>query len=170
MVHAAASCNGFSCGIIPNGYHFAPPVELSVYHETKDLAMYSMDAYTRTGNNTDNGVEFKSPYDNLGSFYNHVLRADPLPELTQVCYGGVFAASVNNIRKVNDSVWKSAEIALSRGDNIEEGHLMERIWASLLANPLESYQIEELRRHSHPPSESPQVPYYLAGILRRVKG
>lgn len=61
-------------------------------------------------------------------------------------------------------MWKSAEISLSRGDNIEEGHFMERIWGSLLANPLKSYQIEALRRHSHQFS----VPDHVPGVLHHL--
>jgi len=159
----AASYNGFSCGVIPSGYHFSG-LKLSIYHQTKDLTAFSSVGYDHSVY-MDDGAIFKSPYENLGSFYNHVSRSKPLPELVQVCYGGIFAASLSNIRKVDNSVWKSAEIALSRGDNIEEGHFMERIWGSLLANPLKTYQIEALRRHSRNFS----VPVdYMSGVLQHL--
>jgi hypothetical protein len=65
-----------------------------------------------------------------------------------VCYGGIFAASTENVFKQNLRVWTTLEKALERGDNILEGHFAERIWGSLLATPLEAFQIEALRNHS----------------------
>jgi hypothetical protein len=37
------------------------------------------------------------------------------------------------------------EISLTRGDNIEEGHFVERSWAALLSNPLELIQIDAIQ-------------------------
>jgi hypothetical protein len=45
-------------------------------------------------------------------------------------------------------VWKTAEQSLSRGGNIQEGHYMERMWAMLLALPLEEYQVEAIKNYS----------------------
>ena len=42
------------------------------------------------------------------------------------------------------SVWKGVEKSLSRGNNIQEGHYAERSWASLLATPLQPFQVEAL--------------------------
>jgi hypothetical protein len=38
---------------------------------------------------------------------------------------------------------------LSRGDNIQEGHYMERTWAVLLASPLEEYQMKGIKSYSN---------------------
>jgi hypothetical protein len=45
-------------------------------------------------------------------------------------------------------VWRAAERSLSRGDNIQEGHYMERTWAMLLASPLEEYQVKAIKSYS----------------------
>ena len=53
-------------------------------------------------------------------------------ELLPVCYGGEFGATVENIRRVARADWRILAAALDRGDNIIEGHLMERAWAALV--------------------------------------
>ena len=53
--------------------------------------------------------------------------------LTSVCYGGVFAVSVNRLREIDQRTWQRLEVSLSRGNNIQEGHFMERTWSALLA-------------------------------------
>ena len=100
-------------------------------------------AHNLNGYASDETESFKSRHENLGSWYAS-LGAGASPELSQVCYGGVFAASVSNIQKRNMSVWKSVEKSLSRGNNIQEVRYAERSWASLLATPLQSFQVEAL--------------------------
>jgi len=103
-----------------------------------------MDDYSRNlkGYATD-GVEFQSEYNNLGSYF-HSLGVGFIPKVVQVCYGGVFAASVSNIHNRDMSVWKAVEKSLSRGNNIQEGHYAERSWANLLSTPLQPYQVKTL--------------------------
>jgi hypothetical protein len=158
MLRVAASCYGFACGTTPG--ILSGTVDISAYHETKELFKFSIPGYKNSK------FDFVSQYKDLGTFYQNVLRADPLPEIVLVCYGGVFAAAVDNIKRVNSSVWEAAEIALRRGDNIQEGHYMERLWGSLLSKPLESYQIDGLRNHMS--NESINVQWYYSGILRRI--
>jgi len=55
-----------------------------------------------------------------GSFVTS-LHVGPFPNAVHVFYGGVFAASVSNIKKTKSSVWNTVEYTLSRGDNIQEG-------------------------------------------------
>ena len=55
--------------------------------------------------------------------------------LVPVCYGGTFAVRSDRVSAVPTDVWASVERALRRGDNIEEGHYMERMWAALLMPP-----------------------------------
>lgn len=127
----------------------------SVYHDTATLSRFSMKDYKFGGirkGYKDDGVQFKSDkFTNLGQFYNMVtMFADEAasPELVQVCYGGIFAASYSNIKRKDDSIWNGIELALSRGDNIEEGHFMERSWGRLLATPLEMFQVEAIWNHT----------------------
>jgi hypothetical protein len=116
----------------------------------------------RARNKQGDGIQFKSGFENLGSFFLSVLNKDdnsgtgqpPSSSLSapskvvQVCYGGIFATTVSNIKRVDSSVWKAAEMALRRGDSIEEGHFMERSWAHLLATPLEPFQINALLEYA----------------------
>ena len=72
------------------------------------------------------------------------MGAPPPPEAMQVCYGGLFSGSVQNIFKMGTSVWKNIEMSLSRRNNIQERHYAERSWALLMSTPLQSYQLEAL--------------------------
>ena len=55
--------------------------------------------------------------------------------LVPVCYGGAFAVRRDRLMAVPNRTWVQAEQALRRGDNIEEGHFFERLWAALLMAP-----------------------------------
>ena len=145
LLRIASSDNGFACGVIPDHVEFGQNhFFLSTYHEVKTLFEFSMGEYARNLKRyaIDN-TEFKSEHENLGSWYAS-LGAGASQELVQVCYGGVFAASVSNIKKRDVSIWKAIEKSLSRGNNIQEGHYAERSWASLLSTPLQPFQIEAL--------------------------
>mmetsp|Transcript_24899 Transcript_24899/g.53054 ORF Transcript_24899/g.53054 Transcript_24899/m.53054 type:complete len:140 (+) Transcript_24899:3-422(+) len=112
---------------------------------------FSIGAYSSQRRYGDDDTNFKSGFTNLGEFYDRTLGPllnTTLPELMPVCYRGNFAASVFNIRKVPWKVWEALEMSLSRGNNIEEGHFMERLWGILLATPLQPYQIAALWNHS----------------------
>jgi len=146
MIKIASSDNGFACGIIPGNvesgtYSFF----LSAYHEVKTLIEFSMSKYSRNikGYATDES-EFESDYKTLGSWYVSLGTDLPETEIVQVCYGGMFAASVSNIMKRDMAIWKTLEKSLSRGSSIQEGHYAERSWASLLSKPLEPFQIEAM--------------------------
>ena len=78
-----------------------------------------------------------------------------IDKIVPVCYGGIFSTSVGQIKKQNvkvdniNNVWNKAENLLSRGNNIVEGHFMERTWSILLSNPLPKYQLHALREYSN---------------------
>ena len=59
----------------------------------------------------------------------------PKPLMT-ICFGGVFAVSATRFRQVNSKVWSKLAISLSRGENIQESHFMERTWSGLLAKDI----------------------------------
>ena len=145
MLRLASSDNGFACGIVPGHVEFGQNrFFLSTYHEVETLFEFSMGVYGRNikGYASDE-AGFQSEHKTLGSWYAS-LGAGASSELVQVCYGGVFAASVSNIKKRNMSVWKAVEKSLSRGNNIQEGHYAERSWASLISTPLQPFQVEAL--------------------------
>lgn len=178
MVRIASSINGFSCGADcadPNRKR-GQLRSYSPYHNVTHLFDFQMEGYYRknkTYANLSDVVEFKSNFTNLGSFYQSVVGRS-LPELVQVCYGGIFAASYLNIKRVDPSIWEKIESILSRGDNIEEGHLMERSWASLLATPLQPFQIEGLNNykefyHTFTEQENMIRHLYIPGALFKSK-
>ena len=150
MLGLASSTNGFGCGILPGSTKFGlDRFALSAYHEYSTLFDFSMQNYSRNikGYTTD-GVVFQSEYETLGSWVKMLGSLNPMNEIVQICYGGVFAASVSNIKKQNSSVWKNIEKSLSRGNNIQEGHYAERSWAPLMATPLQKYQLDAVIQRS----------------------
>ena len=64
------------------------------------------------------------------------------------------------------AVWHAIESTLERGDNIQEGHYVERSWARLLAKPLSNYQVEALRKYA---SYAYCADFSLCGPLVRKK-
>jgi len=148
MIHLASSSNGFACGLNIIGEE----TWISAYHDKDTLFKFNMkDGYKKGDqdyHDTAVSVPFHSnKYSKLGDFFNS-LNAKPFPAIVQVCYGGMFAASAANIFKQGAHVWSVVESSLTRGDNIVEGHYVERLWGPLLATPLESFQLEALRRFS----------------------
>jgi hypothetical protein len=137
MVRLASSSNGFGC-------HSSPLKHASAYHNITLLSQFEIGSYS--GSNNDN-VPFKSSHINLGEYWR-TINLTILQQFVPVCYGGIFAVSVENIYKQDMNMWKKFEVSLRRGDNIEEGHFGERSWAAMLSNPLEPLQIEALRNYS----------------------
>ena len=146
MLRVSFSENGFSCGIV-----ISKSSHRSAYHNLSRLFKFKMKVYKsnkKVYSEYGDEVPFEYNIMNLGSFMK-ILDPGPLPELVQVCYGGVFAASLSNIRKIKSSTWETAEKILSRGDNIVEGHFMERSWGMLLSTHLQQFQIDGLRKCSN---------------------
>ena len=141
MVRLASSSNGFGC-------YGSPRKHASAYHDTTKLSQFQIGEYTRSKGYSPNGyIPFTSSYVNLGAYWL-AINVTLAQKLVPVCYGGSFAASVENIYKQDMKMWMKLEISLARGDNIEEGHFVERSWAALLSNPLELLQIEALQNYS----------------------
>mmetsp|Transcript_24850 Transcript_24850/g.68515 ORF Transcript_24850/g.68515 Transcript_24850/m.68515 type:complete len:654 (+) Transcript_24850:88-2049(+) len=65
-----------------------------------------------------------------GEFYNKL-------DLVPMCYGGVFSTQWGQLSSGDAPItkhgWNVVTSALSRGDNIEEGHYMERWWGDILS-------------------------------------
>ena len=72
--------------------------------------------------------------------------------IVPVCYGGSFAARRESFNLTSLRVWRLLARALERGDNIQEGSHVERLWAALLMRPLrrrEEEVIEEFAVRAH---------------------
>jgi hypothetical protein len=65
-------------------------------------------------------------------------------DLVPVCFGGSFITSHRTIEQSPVKNWTAIVHALSRGDNIEEGHYMERLWAQLLTPPMSKDERRQL--------------------------
>jgi len=147
MARNAFSDNGFGCGVAMRGPR-------SAYRHTEDLFKFRLGRYNRNADKFDDegverdGVKFQSAYKNLGAYYRS-LDGPPPPSMVQVCYGGIFAASVSNILDIDQATWERLEQILTRGNNIEESHFAERSWASLLARPLPPFQLQALQELGH---------------------
>lgn len=156
LVRLASSENGFGCGL-----GLVHP-DISAYHDTATLFSFEMNLYTKGDldykevkkEGEEEAAPFLSEYDNLGSFYQSLSSIqqseffDADATITPVCYGGIFSASIANIYKRDMKVWKSLTKKLERGDNIQEGHYAERLWATLLSTPLKPYQIKALKNYA----------------------
>lgn len=148
MVEVASSGTGFSCGVLPGVSKQYRKYTMSAYFELEILRTLHKKSYVSIAKYRGDNVTFESNLTSWELFYKN-LGAGPLEaELVPVCFGGIFAASVRSIKKTKMAVWKAAEESLSRGDNIQEGHYMERMWAMLLSLPLEKYQVEALKKYA----------------------
>jgi len=129
-----ASVNGFGC--VEQNTEFGD-FRPSYYHNYKMLSEFSIkDGWVRELDRDSNEV-FVSEYVDLGEWVGALNLSVPAP-LTPVCYGGTFAATVSQIQ-AKKPLWSSIEKSLSRGDNIEEGHFCERVWAGLLSKPISKH-------------------------------
>ncbi|KAG7362758.1 hypothetical protein IV203_026118 [Nitzschia inconspicua] len=63
-----------------------------------------------------------------------------------ICFGGIFMATFERLKYAPVGDWSALAESLSRGDNIEEGHFMERLWAALLSEPMS--QMEQQLIHN----------------------
>ena len=69
MVRLASTTNGFACGIDNAG--LTNRFFISAYHEVKTLFKFKLNKYWRNEKGyASDGVEFKSVYANVGSFYD----------------------------------------------------------------------------------------------------
>lgn len=110
--------SGFSCESKPN--------DKSYYHDSNLLQFFMLEKHKEE--------DIRSKYRYMGGWLKDVGIELPRP-FTPVCYGGNFAVKASQIHSKKD-VLKNIETSLSRGDNIEEGHFMERAWAGFLSKPL----------------------------------
>ena len=116
------------------------------WHKTEDLSAYMADAYNTTwdqakrANAQGNHATFKAAIRPLGAWWRSLQIAEldtSSRRFVPVCYGGGFATTADAIRRVPLPAWNRVVQSLERGENIEEGHYMERSWAALLTAPLQ---------------------------------
>ena len=139
----ATSSVGFAChlfGSIESAglYHVANKADSFLNHKFIVAHEQNPAAAKALGN-------FKATWRPLGNFTRHFLSPNTLQHLDavqhpvrRVCYGGSFATSGRNVLRIPRGDWSALSTALLRGDNIEEGHYVERLWAALLSPPVDA--------------------------------
>jgi len=151
---------GFSCGRAPPhcaSPHCAPEGNGSQWHERAILEAFVLRNYKEKHTQRLRGVApvnatFKSPTQSIGAWLASVLSEPAYGELRTrevwpVCYGGSFATRREQILRVSAADWAALAKSLSRADNLEEGHYMERSWAALLSPPLPTNVARQLLCH-----------------------
>jgi len=73
-----------------------------------------------------------------GEYYErNTINATFEPDLAPICFGGIFATYWGQVASKDAPLtlegWKTVTEDLNWGDNIEEGHYMERWWGDLLS-------------------------------------
>jgi len=150
MILMARGPARFSCGLIPKASKDFRYADISVWHKTAILGKFRLNKYTRnadiyTQNNNPGYFTYR-----LGDFRfwaNSVGVKLSNNDVTPVCYGGNFATLGSQI-KLGEIFWPRIEHALRTGNNIEEGHFMERLWAHLLVQRSALSADQILLRHA----------------------
>lgn len=117
--------DGFQCGR-----------QYLIWHDCSALGAFRIDRYSKAWDRTTTGVRFKSRFASFHEFHRNMTARWSAKHSCAVCYGGVFAARRERIRRVPLATWEALRTSLERGDNIEESHFVERLWAMLLSDPL----------------------------------
>ena len=99
------------------------------FHHVSPNFNYTIDNYQAEGicNRNDNPF-VKSEYPDFKAWKNAIIDTVPMK---YVGMRGMFVVSRENIKFVNKEIYQRLVVSLSVGDNIENGHFAERIWAHL---------------------------------------
>ena len=171
----AANANGFACAVRPGlrasqqarGSELPPRnirwqgTSISAFAQTAALDEFSMGHYNRAGvANVPTDLDaqpFKSSHKNLGAWRRHVGMRWTSP-VVSVCFGGMFAAKVKNIKSHRHALQQALD-SLSRANNLEEGHFMERSWAALLQEPLSPEDVTIVTKYTTSPTTIGLLPH-----------
>lgn len=154
-----AKSNGFACAQRPNlrpqeRMHGKKFNRKSFWSNGMTLFAYTAELDTFSSNEYNSGAvrgvaedhkAFKSSYKNFGE-WRHAMGME-WPSMVPVCFGGMFAVRAKNIKEQSPTFIRALKV-LSRGNNLEEGHFMERSWAALLQTPLSAENMSTVQRHA----------------------
>jgi len=113
---------------LPRVKHFGGFYASRYFKTTPDFD-FKRDSFTESGKCNRNGNKFiNSEYSSFQSWKRALIDDNPMQ---YVQYRGMFAVSKENILSVDKQVYENILSSLSIGDNIENGHYAERIWAHL---------------------------------------
>jgi len=99
------------------------------FHIVSKNFNYTIDNYQAEGVcNRNNNPFVKSEYPDFKAWKNAIIDTRPM---RYVAMRGMFIVSKENIKHIDKSIYTNLLNSLSVGDNIENGHFAERIWAHL---------------------------------------
>ena len=99
------------------------------FHKVNSCFNYTIDYYQAEGLCNRNGNPFiKSEYSDFQEWKNTIIDTRPMRYLAM---RGMFIVSRENIKHISKEIYQNLLTSLSVGDNIENGHFAERIWAHL---------------------------------------
>ena len=111
------------------------------FHKVDIDYNYSIDDYRAEGAcNRNNNKFIKSEYPDFVQWKSAIIDQRPIKYLAM---RGMFAVCKENIQNVDKKIYERLLESLSVGDNIENGHFAERIWAHLFV--VEKKEVEELK-------------------------
>ena len=99
------------------------------YKVNPDTYNYTIDNYQAEGYcNKNNNPFIKSEYRDFREWKEAIIDTRPIHYLGM---RGMFIVSKENIKFINKGIYQNLITSLSVGDNIENGHFAERIWAHI---------------------------------------
>jgi hypothetical protein len=99
------------------------------FHKVSPKFNYNIDNYQAEGACNRNSNPFiKSEYQDFQAWKTSLVDTRPMRYVTM---RGMFAVSKENVQHIDRGVYERIRTSLSVGDNIENGHFAERIWAHL---------------------------------------
>ena len=124
-------------------YHYE-----DMWHSAAATRSFRIERYNKSWDQAGHGnaTHFRAVVRPLGAWMQSVglSRTIDSERFWPVCYGGGFVTTRSAVQRTPRQVWKQLESSMSRGENIEESHYMERTWASLFTQPLPSREEEAL--------------------------
>ena len=132
----------FICGV-------KPECMMSSFHDTRILKSFAKESYVRHGDDEKSASDFNpEKYKNLGDFVARELDwSFPNNQVAEVCYGGTFAVPASRffVDERSRSNFERIEQILMEGPSMSVvEHFAERLWGSLLSNPLSQNEIEAI--------------------------
>jgi len=99
------------------------------FHKVGQKFNYNIDEYQAEGvcNRNDNPF-IKSEYNDFQAWKKALIDERPM---RYVAMRGMFSVAKENITHIDKKIYENLRDSLSVGDNIENGHFAERIWAHL---------------------------------------
>ena len=125
----------FACGLRPFAGAQSRFRGLSIWHNVSLLSQFNLQRHTHDAYKSSSDRHDFHAGINKGEWLQNSLGVNLDTDIIPVCYGGVFATKISQILTYSPAFWSNVEQKLSRGDNIEEGHFMERTWAHMFLQP-----------------------------------